>query len=99
MRGAGAENDGLVHPALDHRHGLELPARAKGIDTVVVTRPPELATPHVVFIDNIQGSYFRPESGTLTIVGVPCQAWDLDPDGPLSLPPEAAVLCGGACGG
>ena len=83
---------GAWAPRLCRQIGLELPARAKGIDTVVVTRPPELATPHVVFIDNIQGSYFRPESGTLTIVGVPCQAWDLDPDGPLSLPPEASSV-------
>ena len=64
----------------------------KGIDTVVVTRPAELTKPHVTFIDNVQGSYFRPESGILTIVGVPCQDWDLDPDGPLSLPPEAPSL-------
>src|SRR6266850_484988 len=83
---------GAWAPRLCRQIGLELPARAKGIDTVVVTRPPELATPHVVFIDNVQGSYFRPESGTLTIVGVPCQAWDLDPDGPLSLPPEASSV-------
>src|SRR6266480_3489310 len=72
--------------------GLEIPARVKGIDTVVVTRPAELAEPHVIFIDNVQGSYFRPESGILTIVGVPCQDWDLDPDAPLSLPPEAPAV-------
>src|SRR5881409_4122884 len=80
---------GAWAPRLCREIGLELPARVKGIDTVVVTRPAELARPHVIFIDNVQGSYFRPESGILTIVGVPCQDWDLDPDGPLSLPPEA----------
>jgi sarcosine oxidase subunit beta len=31
-------------------------------------------------IDNVLGTYFRPESRTLTLVGIPCQAWDLDPD-------------------
>ena len=79
-------------PRLCREIGLELPARVKGIDTVVVTRPAELARPHVIFIDNVQGSYFRPESGILTIVGVPCQDWDLDPDGPLSLPAEAPAV-------
>lgn len=71
--------------------GLELPARAKGIDTVMVERPPELATPHVIFIDNVQGSYFRPESGIYTLVGVPCPEWDVDPDTlGTGLPPHAA---------
>jgi len=60
--------------------GLELPARPKAIDTVAVTRPPELAKGHMVFIDNVQGNYFRPEGGGLTLVGVPCQEWDIDPD-------------------
>src|SRR5437867_1474435 len=83
---------GAWAPRLCREIGLELPARVKGIDTVVVTRPAELTKPHVTFIDNVQGSYFRPESGILTIVGVPCQDWDLDPDGPLSLLPEAPSL-------
>ena len=70
--------------------GLELPARAKGIDTVMVKRPPELTDPHVVFIDNVQGSYFRPESGIYTLVGVPCQEWDIDPDTlGTGVPPQA----------
>src|SRR5262249_59744334 len=60
--------------------GLELPARPKAIDTVAVTRPPELAKGHMVFIDNVQGNYFRPEGGGLTLVGVPCQERDIDPD-------------------
>jgi len=71
--------------------GLELHARPKAIDTVAVTRPPELAKGHMVFIDNVQGNYFRPESGGLTLVGVPCQEWDIDPDTmQTGLPPEAA---------
>src|SRR6267142_1883856 len=60
--------------------GLDLPARPKAIDTVAVTRPPELSRGHMVFIDNVQGIYFRPEGGGLTLVGVPCQEWDIDPD-------------------
>ena len=71
--------------------GLELHARPKAIDTVAVTRPPELARGHMVFIDNVQGNYFRPEAGGLTLVGVPCQEWDIDPDTmQTGLPPEAA---------
>ena len=71
--------------------GLDLHARPKAIDTVAVTRPPELAKGHMVFIDNVLGNYFRPESGGLTLVGVPCQEWDIDPDTlGTGLPPEAA---------
>ena len=73
--------------------GLAVPARPKAIDTVAVSRPAALRDPHMVFIDNVQGNYFRPESGGLTLVGVPCQEWDIDPDTlGTGLPPEAAGL-------
>jgi sarcosine oxidase subunit beta len=73
--------------------GLALPARPKAIDTVAVTRPPELSKGHMVFIDNVLGNYFRPEGGGLTLVGVPCQEWDIDPDTlGTGLPPHAADL-------
>jgi glycine/D-amino acid oxidase-like deaminating enzyme len=73
--------------------GLPLPARPKAIDTVAVARPPALRDPHMVFIDNVQGNYFRPEAGGLTLVGVPCQEWDIDPDTlGTGLPPHAAAL-------
>jgi len=71
---------GAWAPRLCREIGVELPARAKAIDTVLVTRPPDLAEPHMTVIDNELGSYFRPESGIMTIVGVPCQEWDPDPD-------------------
>jgi sarcosine oxidase subunit beta len=59
---------------------------------VLVTRPPELADPHVVVIDTVQSTYFRPESGILTIVGVPNTDYDVDPDALGSaLPPHAAA--------
>jgi sarcosine oxidase, subunit beta len=80
---------GAWAPRICREIGVELPARAKGIDTVQVTRPPALAQPHVIFIDNVLGTYFRPESGIRTIVGVPCQEWDLDPDAPMVLPSDA----------
>jgi len=72
--------------------GFALPARVKAIDTVLVTRPPALAAPHMTVIDNVQGTYFRPESGILTIVGVPSLDWDPDPDTmSTGLPPDAAA--------
>jgi len=80
---------GAWAPSICREIGVELPARPKGIDTVQVTRPPALAQPHVIFIDNVLGTYFRPESGIRTIVGVPCQEWDLDPNAPMVLPPDA----------
>jgi sarcosine oxidase subunit beta len=83
---------GAWAPRLCREIGLDIPARVKGLDTVQVERPAALADPHMVFIDNVQGSYFRPESGIRTIVGVPCQEWDLDPDGPAVLAPGAAAV-------
>jgi len=83
---------GAWAPRLCREIGLDIPARVKGLDTVQVTRPATLADPHMIFIDNVQGSYFRPESGIRTIVGVPCQEWDLDPDGPAVLAAGAAAV-------
>ena len=71
---------GAWAPRLCREIGLALPARPKAIDTVVVTRPPELAPPHMIFIDHPQGTYFRTESSILTLVGVPCPLWDINPD-------------------
>ena len=72
--------------------GIELAARPKALDTMLVTRPPELARPHMVVIDHVLGTYFRPEGDAQTIVGVPCQVWDIDPDTmPTGLPPTAPV--------
>lgn len=82
---------GAWAPRLCQTIGLTLPARPKAIDTMLVTRPPALADPHIIVIDNVQGTYFRPESGILTLAGVPCTEWDVDPDTLGSgLPPEAA---------
>jgi sarcosine oxidase, subunit beta len=83
---------GAWAPRLCRGIGIELPARPKGLDTVQVERPPALAEPHVIFIDNVLGTYFRPESRIRTIVGVPCQDWDVDPDAPMVLAPGAAAV-------
>jgi sarcosine oxidase, subunit beta len=86
---------GAWAPPLCREMGLPIPARVKALDTVVVARPPDLRDPHMVFIDNVQGSYFRPESGILTLVGVPCREWDVDPDTTATgLPPHAPAVGG-----
>ncbi|HEV8583790.1 MAG TPA: FAD-binding oxidoreductase [Methylomirabilota bacterium] len=83
---------GAWAPRLCREIGLDLPARPKALDTMLVTRPPELATPHMVIIDHVLGTYMRPEGAAHTIVGVPCQVWDVDPDTmPTGLPPTAAT--------
>src|SRR5205823_3658803 len=83
---------GAWAPRLCREIGIELAARPKALDTMLVTRPPELARPHMVVIDHVLGTYFRPEGDAQTIVGVPCQVWDIDPDTmPTGLPPTAPV--------
>src|SRR4029453_7343015 len=67
---------GASAPRLCREIGLEIPARVKALDTVQVERPAALADPHMAFIDNVQGSYFRPETGIRTIVGVPANGRD-----------------------
>ena len=88
---------GAWAPRLCREIGVALDARAKAIDTMLVTRPPALETPHMVMIDHVLGTYFRPEGQAHTIVGVPCQVWDIDPDTmgtglPASAPAEGAQL-------
>jgi sarcosine oxidase, subunit beta len=70
---------GAWTPRLLQTVGSSFPVRVKGLDTAVVRCPAELAG-HLSCIDNLQGTYYRPDAGGLTIVGVPCQEWDLDPD-------------------
>ena len=83
---------GAWAPRLCREIGLELAARPKALDTMLVTRPSEMAKPHMVVIDHVLGTYFRPEGDAQTIVGVPCQVWDIDPDTmPTGLPPSAPV--------
>ena len=81
---------GAWAPRLCREIGVALHARPKALDTMLVTRPHELATPHMVVIDHVLGTYFRPEGQAQTIVGVPCQVWDIDPDTMgTGLPPPA----------
>ena len=79
-RGRRGRGGGRLGPAALPRDRPRAARAGQGHRHGAVTRPAELAQPHMVFIDNVQGNYFRPESGILTIVGVPCQEWDIDPD-------------------
>jgi sarcosine oxidase subunit beta len=88
---------GAWAPRLCREIGVALDARPKALDTMLVTRPPELARGHMVVIDHVLGTYFRPEGQAQTIVGVPCQVWDVDPDTmgtglPPSAPAEGAQM-------
>jgi sarcosine oxidase subunit beta len=88
---------GAWAPRLCREIGVALHARPKALDTMLVTRPQELATRHMVVIDHVLGTYFRPEGQAQTIVGVPCQVWDIDPDTmgtglPPSAPAEGAQM-------
>jgi glycine/D-amino acid oxidase-like deaminating enzyme len=79
-------------PALFRELGVALPARPKGLDTAVVVRPVELSQPHMTVIDNVQGTYLRKDTGGLSIVGVPCQDWDVDPESATGDSPPSARL-------
>jgi sarcosine oxidase subunit beta len=50
--------------------GLELPVDTWRHDTMYVRRPAELGASHPTVIDDINEMYFRPESGSLTLVGL-----------------------------
>jgi sarcosine oxidase subunit beta len=63
--------------------GLGLPIRASRIQVAVFERPPAFAAPHPVVLDFVHASYFRPETGNLSLVGLidPAEADDVvDPD-------------------
>lgn len=85
---------GAWAPRFCRTFGVTVEARPKAIDTVHVARPPELARAHLIYIDHVLGTYFRPESTAFTLVGVPCQEWDVDPDTMATGLPPAAVVTG-----
>jgi glycine/D-amino acid oxidase-like deaminating enzyme len=63
--------------------GVALPIRAARIQVAVFERPPAFAAPHPVVLDFVHASYFRPETGGLSLVGRidPAEADEtVDPD-------------------
>jgi sarcosine oxidase subunit beta len=61
--------------------GLEVPVDTWRHDTMFVRRPPVLGPAHPTVIDDIHSMYFRPETGSLTLVG-------LEDNNPLGMSPE-----------
>ncbi|MGW8249464.1 MAG: NAD(P)/FAD-dependent oxidoreductase [Anaerolineales bacterium] len=61
--------------------GLELPLTTWRHDTMFIQRPAELHLTHPTVIDDANAMYFRPESGSLTLVG-------LEDGNPIGLSPD-----------
>jgi len=49
--------------------GLDLPIRPARVQVAVFERPPAFAASHPVVLDFVHASYFRPETGDLSLVG------------------------------
>ncbi len=50
--------------------GLDVPVSSCRIQVAVFKRPAEAAAPHPVVLDFVHATYFRPETGGLTLVGL-----------------------------
>jgi sarcosine oxidase subunit beta len=50
--------------------GLDFPLTPQRAQIAFYRRPPPLATGHMVFIDGVSGTYFRPHGDDLTLIGV-----------------------------
>jgi sarcosine oxidase, subunit beta len=62
---AGPWSDRLLKTA-----GLDFPLTPQRAQIAFYRRPPSLATGHMVFIDGVLGTYFRPHGEDLTLIGV-----------------------------
>jgi len=62
---AGPWSDRLLKTA-----GLDFPLTPQRAQIAFYRRPPPLATGHMVFIDGVSGTYFRPHGDDLTLIGV-----------------------------
>lgn len=68
--------------------GLELPVRSKTIQIHFLKRPDE-AEGHPAFLDDTTDVYSRPDQFGTSLVGLPVDEWDIDPDRPV--PADDAV--------
>jgi sarcosine oxidase subunit beta len=75
VNAAGAWSAGLLRPL-----GIDLPVRPKPIMTHFLAWPDDGPQRHLVYIDAILGTYFRPDDGRYTLVGAPWPKRDIDPD-------------------
>jgi glycine/D-amino acid oxidase-like deaminating enzyme len=86
---------GAWAPRLVPAMGLHAARAAQGHRHGGGTRPPSCARPHGLHRQRA-GELLPPEGGGLTLVGVPCQEWDIDPDAlGTGLPPHAAGVGAG----
>lgn len=72
---------GAWTPQFAQALGLQLPLRSKTIQVHVYKRPPGAAL-HPAFLDDTTDLYARPEAGELSLIGLPVDEWDIDPDVP-----------------
>ena len=75
---------GAWSAALARTAGIDLPMTARRLSAGVLERPPELHQPHMTYIDRGLSTYFRPDVGDLTLVGIrsprPDEHLEVDPD-------------------
>ncbi|TCP59423.1 glycine/D-amino acid oxidase-like deaminating enzyme [Tumebacillus sp. BK434] len=70
---------GAWTPRLAAGLGLQLPVRSKTIQVHFYKRPSGAAL-HPAFLDDTTDLYARPEAGGLSLIGLPVDEWDIDPD-------------------
>ena len=85
VNAAGAWSAALLQPL-----GIALPVRPKPIMTHFLAWPDDAPRQHLVYIDAILGTYFRPDEGRYTLVGAPWPKTDIEPDAePFTVEAEA----------
>ncbi|ARU63051.1 hypothetical protein CBW65_20285 [Tumebacillus avium] len=72
---------GAWTPQFAQALGLQLPVRSKTIQVHFYKRPGGAAL-HPAFLDDTTDLYARPEAGELSLIGLPVDEWDIDPDVP-----------------
>ena len=73
---------GLWSPQVARLAGLTLPIVIGRHPVFVVERQPTFGDPHIVYLDLAEGCYVRPETGHLTITGLPHRRRSPTPNGP-----------------
>lgn len=72
----------------------DLPLRTKRILEGYLTRPPQWHGRHAVVMDQSVGCYFLPTGEDVTLVGISCNDWDVDPDSFLGSPTDDQLMTG-----
>jgi len=64
--------------AFARKLGIELPVRVKRVIEVYVRRPP--GTSHMTVVDEVSGTYVRPDGSDVTLLGGRSNDWGTNPD-------------------